>query len=571
MANLIIPPIDYTNRSFKDIFEQARSLISFFTPEWTNHNDTDLGIILLKQFAAIADVLHFYVDRRALEGFLGTAVSRQSVIELLKLIDYEPLSASAALVDLKFSLSSVLIGDLTIPKGTQISTSASQGEEVQIFETLESAIIPAGDLDVVVGARHGETLTEGLYESTGSSFQERTLSSTSIIRDTVVIYIDETGTEEKWVEVDSLYNATGTDKVFEAFKNSNDTLSIRFGDNGQGKIPVVGATIRAEYVEGGGIVGNIGANKINSLTSVILFDGNPISLTVTNEIASSGGEAEMSIEEAKILGPKSLKTLERAVTIEDIETLALQVPGVAKVKAITSNRVGRAMIIYVAPGGGGQPSNALLTLVEDYFEDKKMASTTIIAKPPVYVDVDIVGIVHYKPEYKAEEVEASITTAIDDFFSLDNVLTTFGRGAFISDVYALIDNIDGVEYVDLSRVAVNSMSTIHKNIWSGEAEFQYIQTGLTTVDEIWTITFLNPTTYSISGTVSGIQTNLGTLNIEYSSDGNEITLRINNAGNAMFALDSATFRTTRLVGNSSVLENEIRQKGLIDLSYEVTS
>jgi len=571
MADLIIPPINYTNRTYSDIFEQARSLIPFFTPEWTNHNDTDLGIVLLKQFSAIADILHFYVDRRSLEGFLGTAVARQSVIELLKLIDYEPLSASAATVDLKFSLTEILTGDLLIPKGTQISTSASQGEDVQIFETLNDGTIPSGDLEVVIGARHGKTLSESLDESTGSSFQERTLSSDSIIRDTVIIYIDETGTEIEWLEVDSLHDSSGTDKVFEVFTNSNDTLSVRFGDNGQGKIPTMGATIRAEYVEGGGIVGNVGADKINSLTSVILFNGNAVSLDVTNEIASSGGEEEMSIEEAKILGPKTLKTLERAVTHEDIETLALQVPGVSKVKAITSNRVGRTMIVYIAPGGGGQPSNALLANVEDYFEDKKIAGTTIDAQAPTYVDIDIEAIIFFLPEYKEEDVQQRIDTAIDDFFSLDGPLTTFGRGAFLSDVYALLDDIEGVEYLDISRLAVNSMSTLVKDIWSGDAEFQYIQTGLTTLDETWRITFLTPSTYSVLGSVSGLQVNTGILNTEYSSDNNQITIRINNTGIPMFALDNATFRTSELVGNSSVLENEIRQKGLITLSYEVTT
>jgi hypothetical protein len=568
-TELVIPSIDYTNRDFADIFNQARSLIPFFTPEWTNHNNSDLGIVLLKQFSAIADVLHFYIDRRALEGFLGPAVSRQSVIELLKLIDYEPLSASAATSDLKFSVAAVLAEDLTIPAGTQVSTSASQGEEVQIFETLTEGVIPAGDLDVVVGARHGQTLSEDLDDSTGASFQERTLSSNSIIRDTVVIYVNETGTEEEWSEVDSLHDSTATDKVFEVFRNSNDTLSVRFGDNGQGKIPVIGAEIRASYVEGGGTAGNVGADKINSLTSTILYDGNPITLTVTNEIAASGGEEEMSIEEAKILGPKSVKTLERAVTLEDIETLALQVSGVSKVKAVIDNRVGRSMIVYVAPGGGGQPSNALLTLVEDYFDDKRMAGTTIIARPPVYVDVDITATIYYQPEYKPDDIESRVNIAIDDFFSLDNALTTFGRGAFASDVYALIDNLSGVEYVDIDRLAVNSMSTISQNTWSGDAEFQYIQTGSATADETWTVTFLTPTTYSISGTVSGIQSNIGTINTEYSSDGNQITIRINNLGNPMFALDGAAFRTTKVVGNSSVLENEIRQRGLISFTYEV--
>ena len=46
---LAAPNLD--DRTFDDIFDEARSRIPRYTPEWTNHNDSDPGITLLQLFA----------------------------------------------------------------------------------------------------------------------------------------------------------------------------------------------------------------------------------------------------------------------------------------------------------------------------------------------------------------------------------------------------------------------------------------------------------------------------------------------------------------------------------------
>lgn len=563
-----VPAIDYTTRDFESTRDDLIRLIPFFTPEWTNHNETDFGIVLVELFSYISDIMHFYIDQRAAEGFLTTAVTRPSVINLLKLIDFDIPGANAATVDLEFTLESILTGDLVIPQGTQVQSAASEISDAVLFETVQALVIPAGDLVGTVGARQGETVTELLEESDGTAFQRRTLTETEVLRTSIRFFANETGVEEEWEEIDSLANADIGEKVFEVILNDDDSISILLGDSGQGRIPITSSPLRTEYVIGGGLIGNVGADTITQLVSTILFLGNPVSIEVTNPAAASGGEEAMSIEEAKRLGPQSFKTFNRAVTLEDHEVLALRVPGVSKAKAVIEDTIARVINIFIAAAGTGVPSAALIQNTLDFFEDKRMAGTTIQVFGPNFIDLQIVGTVVVEDNFSQVDVQQLVDAAIQDFFSLDDEDTDFGIGAFLSDIYALIDNVEGVNHVDLFTSTLDPASTIELVIWSGDAVIENFVISETTEAETWTINFTSATDFTVTGSVSGVQTNTGTVNSIYVSDNSEIQFEINNSGTPQQALDRATFRTSRILDNVALLFNEIRTLGSINLTFE---
>src|SRR5579885_3455497 len=172
-----IPPIDYTSRDFESISQDQTRAIPFFTPEWTDQNLSDFGIVLQRLQAFVADVLHFYIDRMANEAFLPTAITRQSVINLLKLIDFRVPSAVTASVDLVFTLQSALLSPLTIPAGTQVQTAADDTGSPVIFETVSDLVIPAGQLSGTVSAVQGQTETETVGVSSGLPNQQFTLAN----------------------------------------------------------------------------------------------------------------------------------------------------------------------------------------------------------------------------------------------------------------------------------------------------------------------------------------------------------------------------------------------------------
>src|SRR5262245_1775425 len=63
-----LPNLD--DRSYADLVDQARAMIPKLCPEWTDHNPTDPGIVLIELFAWLAEMVLYRVnavtDRNAL-------------------------------------------------------------------------------------------------------------------------------------------------------------------------------------------------------------------------------------------------------------------------------------------------------------------------------------------------------------------------------------------------------------------------------------------------------------------------------------------------------------------------
>jgi len=510
MADFAVPTVDYTSRDYEALRDDFIKLIPFFTPEWTDFNPDDFGIVLAELLAYKGDILHFYLDRRAGEGFLDTAITRQGVINLLKLIGFVPPGASAATVSLKLTLAQTQLANVTIPKGTQVQTQASAGDVALTFETVDELIITTGNIDGTVSAAEGKTDGETLAVSDGKPFQKRVLGPKRILENSIQIFINETGAEEEWIEKSTLVNELGTAKVFSTSRDENDIVTIAFGDDAQGKIPTPSAAIRAAYRIGGGIAGNVGAGTLIQLVSQILFQGQPLQVSVTNALAASGGAEKQSLEDAKRLGPASLKTQDRAVTLDDIDTLSELVAGVGKAKS-SLTAVPLQVKIVVAPAGGGVPSPALLTAVKTEIDSKKCAGTTIIVAASKEVGIDLTATVNVFSNFVNDDVEALINTALADFFDINKTTIQFGKNINQSDIFALIDNITGVDFVDISKLSLDSNSTLVTTIASGVIAFSTIVVSLTTVDETWTVAFTSPTAFTVTGSVSGLQVATGTI------------------------------------------------------------
>ncbi len=106
----------------------------------TTRATDDAAIAMLDAWATAADVLTFYQERIANEGFLRTATERRSVLELARAIGYELNPGVAAGVYLAFTVDeSDSTPDTAIIKvGTQVqSIPAKEGELPQTFETGE--------------------------------------------------------------------------------------------------------------------------------------------------------------------------------------------------------------------------------------------------------------------------------------------------------------------------------------------------------------------------------------------------------------------------------------------------
>jgi predicted phage baseplate assembly protein len=101
----------------------------------STRDPSDFSIALLDGWATIADVLTFYQERIANEGYLHTATEARSVLELARLVGYELRPGVAASVYLAYTLDDG--HDVVIPAGSRVQSVPGPGELPQPFETSE--------------------------------------------------------------------------------------------------------------------------------------------------------------------------------------------------------------------------------------------------------------------------------------------------------------------------------------------------------------------------------------------------------------------------------------------------
>jgi hypothetical protein len=579
-------PIDYTSRDEIAISEDMKRGIPFYCPEWTFHGPSDPGICQVELTADQLSKLHYYIDRAKKEGFWGTALQRSSLIALGKIIGYELRGSVPASVDLKFFIATPATSKVLIPAGTKVQTKGggAAGESPVKFETAEDAEIDIGETEVVVGAFQGETFTEDLGLSTGIASQRYTLARTGIIDDSQELWVDEGLGYALWAEVQSFAVADNDDKVYTVGRTDEEGMTIFLGDNVQGAIPPPGAAIRAKYRVGGGLSSNVGAGTITVVTDAIYNEAlEAVPIQVINEEDASGGEDPISIEEARRMGPLYARTNETAVTLEDYETLAENYPGVATASAeeiFSACACGCGVRVTIMPTGGGVPSSILLESLKEYLLERSvMGRDCLEVVGADNVGVCVKGTVYVGLNYRLDDGENNVEVALDEYFDPVGEFVKPGVGVKESDFFAKIDGAEGVDHVDIEELTL--CPTPVYGLWNGDptkvvdpdtglteaARFDSIELGMCAIPEVWTIVGTGTDTFSVTGSVSGLQTNVGHVGVEYETDDGQIKFTILAGQNPLRPGDTASFRVTWKKGNVDIEANEVFVRGTVELTF----
>ncbi len=105
----------------------------------TTRDGADPAIALLDAWACVADVLTFYQERIANEGFLRSATERRSILELARAIGYELKPGVAASACLAFTVEDApgAPREAVIEPRVRVLSVPGQDERPQTFETIE--------------------------------------------------------------------------------------------------------------------------------------------------------------------------------------------------------------------------------------------------------------------------------------------------------------------------------------------------------------------------------------------------------------------------------------------------
>lgn len=467
--------IDYMARDYDSLLQSMRDLIPDKLPEWKDfRSEADFGNVLLQLFAHMGDILSYYQDRVANESFLGTAQTRRSIIQHLRLIGYKLATAAPASTTLTLIVPVTATATITIKKGDAFATKSQKDKPSVRFEytgepplTIDCSILP---IDPLTNKKYyglpvnpdnpqitpGIPVEEGrlvndeiLGISDGASNQKFLLAHSGLIlrslgqvNKDIILRTELGGIIDEWVLQESLAFSREGQKDFMIEIDEEDRATIIFG-----AIPAIGSLIKITYRVGGGLSGNVPADTIQTIVNAPQLA--LLGATITNRrMPAVGGADRESIEHAVQHAPSVFRTLKRAVTAEDYKALALNFKGVGKVRAEAANW--NTVTLFVAPEGGGLVSDVLEANLLAYFEDKRPLSTIIeiqdVSYAQIFVTAEKVGVKSY---YSREEIRAKVKTAVSHLLAFNNV--DFGQSIYLSKFYEAIEAIEGVEFVTISE------------------------------------------------------------------------------------------------------------------------
>lgn len=418
--SLLPVTLDKTDKDFQTILARMRNLIRSVFPKWTEENVANFGNILVELIAHVGDLKSFYIDKWARESRIETAQLRRSLIGLTKLIGYRPGGATAATVDVRFSIPAVIANPIPIPKGAVVKT---PGDPSSVrFEVQEDAELLAGQTSVTLTVENSTATTEAFIPQQGVPDQVFQLTRAPYIEGSSEV----TAGNGAYALVNDFLDSDSTERHFTESVDALGRCQLTFGNGISGAIPT--GTITVTYKTGGGDIGVLEVGSVSVLEGVYRDSlNNPVSLSVTNLVKSSGGTNRESNAQIKQNAPRTLRVLTRAIVREDFEIVAEITTGVARALYLTKNEdaaipenTGR---LFVVPIGGGTPSGALITTLTNRFSGPtadypKPNTLNLIISGAPYAAVDITLLAYKRAGVTGAQAKAAILNALETFFAI---------------------------------------------------------------------------------------------------------------------------------------------------------
>jgi hypothetical protein len=348
------------------------------------------------------------------------------------------------------------VGTTIVPAGSQISTQVTSGDGVKtvVFSTLNDVSVPFGGVSVAM-VKQGEQVSTraenqkntsilgydidgeviGTASSNNTANQSFPLKESIVDSSSIRVFVDRGVAFEEWTKVSHIMDYGPSDTVFEISVSSTNQISVVFGDGISGEIPPPEATIKAQYIAGGGLIGNVEGETLTTWGKITATDESETdirNISVTNQLAATGGGDPESNDSIRYNAPRALRTLNRAVTLRDFEDLSLSVERVAKAHAVATNR--GSVTVFIAPfddGTSDRPGyfgtelnttwDYIKSGVEDFLSDKRQIGTNVTVSPPVYTYLETNISFTPLPQYSSSVVQTNIKKMIVTEFGYENM------------------------------------------------------------------------------------------------------------------------------------------------------
>jgi predicted phage baseplate assembly protein len=349
---------------------------------------------------------------------------------------------------------------------------SSNGKPHQTFHTVKSPILAGQQLEVREPAMPSAASQRQIHEDEGDD----------AIRIAGPDDPDPGSVWVRWHEVPNFNGSEGSDRHYVLNRVTGEVV---FGDGVNGRIPFAAPKniVMAAYRTGGGASGNRKMYTVEQLKSSI-----PYVDRVTNFEPAGGGADAESLDRLLERAPRGIRHGLRAVTPQDYEDLAmLASPEVGRARCVplwdlaqdadaTVPRPGLLSLIIapvVNPAAElvtrPMPSVELIRRVHDFLDDRRSAESELVIVGPEYVAIQVETEFTVTDPDTASDVELAVTRALTQYLHpaigrRSGAGWNFGETPDKSDLYALIEDVPGVDHVrELRFTRIEDRPGAHKS------------------------------------------------------------------------------------------------------------
>ena len=261
-------------------------------------------------------------------------------------------------------------------------------------------------------------------------------------------------------------------------------------------------TLFVQYRVGGGISTNLGVNVLNQLGTVSFFVNGPSqtqnttvinSLRCNNTTAAIGGANVPTVEEVRNYVTYNFAAQNRAVTINDYESLIRKMPsqfGAPAKVAITEqeNKIKIQILSYDSSGGlSNVISNTLKTNIASYLSNYRMINDYISVESAQVIDLSLDISVVLDSSQNQGVVISQIIDIVTKYFSPS--VREMGENVYISEIRRQVQTLNGV----ISVAAIDVINEVGGQYSSSQTSQRYLDSTTRQIELIDETIFAEPT------------------------------------------------------------------------------
>ena len=417
------------------------------------------------------------------ENYLDTAILRENVVKLAKLIGYTPRSARSARATFTVVVQTIYgtgangrgyPESVQINKGVFVSFVGDGGKNF-IFSIPKDLIVSVNTLDgkatfTGVLAYEGIFITD-TFVKTDSERQRFILGNLNADTSSMTVEVTRGTITDAYLEATDITSISNISKIFFLEESETRRPELIFGDGILGEALVNGDVIEATYptsigVGPNGLTGYSFAGTVKDSRNAPITSG----ITLTLDVPPDGGASPETIDAIKYSAPKFYSAFGRAVTTKDYEAIIPQIyPNVQSIVAFGGEEAdppeyGKVIVVI-------KPKNAdRLSISEKDAVAKKIRSYSVGAVEPKIMDpsvlyIDLVSFVYFNPN-KSRRSQEDIKQIIFRTMETLNATAEFNKfgGKFkYSKVGKIIDDAEPSITSNITKVKMRKNVPVSLN------------------------------------------------------------------------------------------------------------